>query len=105
MAKAGRAERKETEGLHQREDAAIAQAERRGALGVDDDGLCQGVEMVVADQAVVAQIFDAQEASVGGKADLPQRGQIAQSPTDLEVVGVVDGRFGARAPGLLCGTA
>ena len=94
MAKAGGAQRKETERLHQGEHAAIAQAERRGALRVDDDGLGQRVEVVVADQAVVAQVFDAQEASVGGKADLPQRGEIAKSPTDLEVVGVVDGGFG-----------
>jgi hypothetical protein len=54
-------------------------------LGVDDDGVCQRVQVVVADEAVVAQGFDAQEASVGGK-PIPQRGQIAQSPTDLEVV-------------------
>ena len=96
MAKAGGGEGKETKRLHQREHAAIAQMERRGALCLDDDGVGQGVEVVVADQAVVAQVFDAQEASVGGKADLPQRGQIAQSPTDLEVVGVVDGGFGAE---------
>ena len=59
-------------------------------------GCGEGVETVVADQAVVAQMFDAQQASVGGKADLPQGGQIAQSPTDLEVVGVVDRGFGAE---------
>ncbi len=62
-------------------------------MGIDDDGLGECVKVVVADQAVVAQIFDAQQASVGGKADLPQRGQIAKSPTDLEVIGVVDGSF------------
>ena len=94
MAKAGRVQREETEGLHQGEHAAIAEAERRRALRVDDDGLGQGVEVVVADQAVVAQIFDAQQASVGGKADLPQGGEIVKSPTDLEVVGVVDRGFG-----------
>jgi hypothetical protein len=94
MAKARRTERKEAERLHQGEDAAIADAERRGALGVDDGRLCECIQVVVADQAVVAQVFDAQEAPVGGKADLPQRGQIAKSPTDLEVIRVVDGRFG-----------
>jgi hypothetical protein len=82
--------------LHQREHAAVAEAERGGALGVDDDGLGERVKMVVADQAVVAQVFDAQEASAGGKADLPQRGEIAKSPTDLEVVGIVDRGFGAK---------
>ena len=59
MAKAGGAQRKETERLHEGEDAAVPEAERGGALGVDDDGLGQGVEAVVADEAVVAQIFDA----------------------------------------------
>ena len=77
MAKPGGTEPEETQRLHEGEDAAIADAERGGALGVDDDGAGQCVEMVVADQTVVAQIFDAQEASVGGKADLPQGGQIA----------------------------
>jgi hypothetical protein len=38
-------------------------------LRVDNDGLRQGIEVVVADQAVVAQIFDAQEATVGSEAD------------------------------------
>src|SRR2546426_5727965 len=93
MAEAGGTQRKETKRLHEGEDAAIPQAERGGALCIDDSGLGQGIEVVVADQAVVAQIFNAQEASVGGKADLPQGGEIAQSPTDLEVVGIVDGGF------------
>jgi hypothetical protein len=105
MADAGGAERKETACLHEGEHAAIADAERGGALGVDDAGLRQRVERIVADQAVVAQVFDAQEAPVGGKADLPQCGQIAQSPTDLEVVRVVDGGFGAECLTVFCGTA
>src|SRR5437667_6016779 len=96
MAEAGGTQRKETKRLHEGEDAAIPQAERGGALCIDDSGLGQGIEVVVADQAVVAQIFNAQEASVGGKADLPQGGEIAQSPTDLEVIRVVDGRFRAK---------
>ena len=96
MAEPAGVKREETERLHEGEDTAIAEAERGGALGVDDDGLGQGIEVIVTDQAIVAQIFDAQEASVGGKADLPQGGEIAKSTTDLEVVGVVDGRFGAK---------
>src|SRR6266540_364460 len=93
MAKAGRVQRKQTERLHEGQYTAVSQAQRRGALRVDDDGLGECVKVVVADEAVVAQIFDAQQASVGGKADLPQRGQIAKSPTDLEVIGIVDGGF------------
>jgi hypothetical protein len=65
-------------------------------LVVDDDGLRHCIEVVVADQRVVPQIFSAQEAPVGGKADLPQRGQIVKSPTDLAVIGVVDRGFSAK---------
>jgi len=54
------------------------------------------VQALVTDPAVVAQGFDAPDASVGCKADLPQRGQIAERTTDREVVGVVDGGFGAE---------
>jgi hypothetical protein len=39
--------------------------------------------------------LDAQQAPVGGGADLPQRGQIGQPFADPEVAGVVDGGFGA----------
>jgi hypothetical protein len=55
MSKASWAQGKQTEGLHQREDAAIAEAEARRALGVDDNRLGDGVEMIVADPAVVAR--------------------------------------------------
>jgi hypothetical protein len=44
---------------------------------------------------IVAELLDGEQAPVGGKADLPQRGQVGQPPADLEVVGVVDGRLGA----------
>ncbi len=53
---------------------------------------CQGVG---AGDRVVAELLDAQQASVGGVADLPQRGQIGQSFPDPEIAGVVDGGFGA----------
>jgi hypothetical protein len=77
MAEAGGAEGKQTQGLHEGQHAPVAEAEARGALGIDDDRLRYGFEEVIPDQRVVAQIFDVQEASVGGEADLPQGGQIA----------------------------
>jgi hypothetical protein len=52
--------------------------------------------VIVTDKAAVAQRFDAQQASVGRGADLPQRGQIAERMTHLEVIGVVDRGFGAK---------
>ena len=94
MPEARRGEREETERVHERVDAAVAEAKAGGALIVDEDGGHDGVQAVLADQAIVAQLFDAQEASVGGKADLPQGGQIAERATDLEIVRVVDGGFG-----------
>ena len=47
MAKASGVEAKETERLHEGEDAAIPQAECGGALCLDDSGLGQGIEVVV----------------------------------------------------------
>jgi hypothetical protein len=58
MAKPGGRERKETEGMHQRVDAGIAEPEAGRPLIVDDDRGRDGVETVFADEAVVAQRFD-----------------------------------------------
>ena len=44
----------------------------------------------------VADSLDAEQAPVGGVADLPQRGQIRRSFPDPEIVGVGDGGLGAR---------
>jgi len=41
----------------------------------------------------VADLFNAQQASVGLEADLPQCGQIGQSFPDPEISGVVDRRL------------
>jgi hypothetical protein len=43
---------------------------------------------------VVTDCLDAQQAPVGGEADLPQRGQIVQPFADRKVGGVVDGGLG-----------
>ena len=96
MPKPARVKGEETQRLHEGEDSAVAEAQRGGALGVDDDRVGQAVQVIVTNQTVVAEIFDAQEASVGGKANLPQGGQIAERTTGLEVIGIVDGRFGAK---------
>ena len=54
-----------------------------------------GGEGVGAGDRVVAESLDAQQASVGGVADLPQCGQIGQPFPDPEIAGVVDGGLGA----------
>ena len=62
-----------------------------GGQGAGDRG--QGVG---SGDRVVAESLDAQQAPVGGVADLPQCGQIGQSFPDPEIAGVVDGGFGAQ---------
>lgn len=57
MAEPGGRERKETEGVHQRVDAGIAEPEAGGPLLVEDDRRGDGVETVFPGQAVVAQRF------------------------------------------------
>ena len=57
--------------------------------GAGDRG--QGVG---AGDRVVTELLDAQQAPVGGEADLPQCGQICQSFPDPEIAGVVDGGLG-----------
>ena len=79
VSEADGAQRKETEGLHQREDPTIPEPETGGALVLHDDRLTDGIEGVFPDQAIVAQRFDAQQAPVGRKADLPQGGQIVEA--------------------------
>ena len=46
----------------------------------------------------MAESLDAQQASVGREADLPQRGQVGQPFPDGEVVGVVDRGLSAQRP-------
>jgi len=49
------------------------------------DGLGDGVEGGGAGDRVVAELLEAQQAPVGGEADLPQRGQVRQPFADPEV--------------------
>jgi hypothetical protein len=59
------------------------------------------VEHGVADDRVVADRLGVEETPVGGEADLPQGGQVAQSFADPEVPGVVDGGLGAKGSSFL----
>src|SRR3982750_1510987 len=64
-------------------------------------GLGGGGEGFGGADRVVAESLDAEQAPVGGEADLPQRGQVGQSLADGEVAGVVDRGLGAQCPSLL----
>ena len=82
--------------LQQGVAAAVGEAQTRYAgAGGGGDGVGDGVQGVGAGDRVVAESLDVQQTSVGGEADLPQRGQIGQPFPDPEVAGVVDGGLGA----------
>jgi hypothetical protein len=53
-------ETKEHEGAKQCKDASVAEAERRGALTVDADGLMDPMERDFADGAIVPDALDAE---------------------------------------------
>jgi hypothetical protein len=55
------------------------------------DGAVDFLEAVLGKDAVMAEVLDLQETTIGGKADLAQLPQIVQSLADAEVPGVVDG--------------
>ena len=82
-------------------DAGVAETQSGDTLAVDDGGLGELVEDGVADDRVVADRLGVEEAPVGGEADLPQGGQVAQSFADPEVAGVVDGGLGAKGSSFL----
>jgi len=52
----------------------VTEAQRGGVLAVDVDGVVDGGERVGSGDRVVADALDAQQAPVGGEADLPQDG-------------------------------
>jgi hypothetical protein len=64
-----------------------------GGAGGGGDGVGDGVQGVDAGDRVVADCLDAQQAPVGGEADLPQCGQICQSFPNTEITSIVDGGF------------
>jgi hypothetical protein len=66
-----------------------------------DDRVAGYLQDVGSDDRVVAESLDAQQAPVGGVADLPQSGQIGQPFAEVEVHGVVDRGLGAERPSFL----
>ena len=78
------------ERLHTR----IGEGQGGHALVADDLGPRDLLERVVAEEAIVAELLDVEQTSIGGEADRPQRGQVVQPFADGKVTGVVDRRFG-----------
>lgn len=87
------------QGCQQVLDAAVPEAQRRRPLSHDPCRRLELLEALGSQRAVVAEAFDAHQASVGFEADLFQMLELAQPTPDSEVVAVVDGGLGAqRAP-------
>ena len=94
-------ETKDQQRAEQGMDKGVPEAHRGDALIVDDQRLREIGDNVVADRAIVADSLDAQEASVGLKADLPKCGEVLQQLADAEVASVVDRGLGAKPSVLL----
>ena len=90
------------QGLQQGVHPGVAEAQPGDAgAGVGDDRRGQVGEGLGAADRVVADALDAEQAPVGGEADLPQRGQVGQPFRQPEVAGVVDRGLGAQRPPFL----
>ena len=74
----------EAERLEQRHGSGVAELEGRGALVVDPSWLVEGFEGLLADRAVLAELFELQQAAVGGKADSSESGQVFNLSADRE---------------------
>jgi len=79
--------------------AGVAEAQPGDAgAGVGEDRCGEIGERVGTVDGVVAEALDAEQAPVGGEADLPQGGQVRQPFGQPEVAGVVDRGLGAQRP-------
>ena len=56
--------------------APVAKAQRGSTLAIDLDRLHHLIKGILTDEAIVGDLLDIQQTSIGSKADLPQSGQI-----------------------------
>ena len=91
----GGQEAKDDQDAEQRLDPRVAEAQRGCTLVIDDDGLADLVERLLADVAVRADSLDVKETSVGLKADVSQRGEVMEAFADTEVASVVNRGLGS----------
>src|SRR3954470_4821106 len=94
-------ENKKQQDMRQPLHPRISEAQRCRALSIDHDRSLQVLERCFADEAIVADAFDVEQTSVRRKADLAQFREIFDASADVEVAGVVDGRFGSKRLSLL----
>ena len=79
----------------------VTEAQRCCALASNLTRALQMLEGVLTQSAVVADLLDLEQSPVSGKADAAQLGQIAQQPSETEVMRVVDGGLGPQGLALL----
>jgi hypothetical protein len=82
------------EGLEECLDAWIGKTQAGGALAAGYHRSVDGLQGAFAENAIVAQPFDFDEALIGRESDRAQLRKIMQAFADAEVVSVVDGRLG-----------
>lgn len=87
---------KSNQGTEQSLDAWVGKAQGRNPLPGYDLRVVDLLKSLFTQQAIVADLLDVQETSVGGEADEPQSGQIFQPFADAKVTRIVDRSFCAQ---------
>src|SRR5262249_7046475 len=82
-------------------DLGVGEAQAGDALTVAIERPVDRLEGSFGQQAVMAEPFELEQASIGGKADLTQLRQVGQTLADLEVVSVVDRGLGPERTAFL----
>jgi hypothetical protein len=87
-----------TQGLQHRAGPRVREAERGDPLCADLHGGLQAVEDVGLQRAVMTHAFGREECSIDVIAEGAQAGELIEGFPEIEVVGIVDRQFGAKAP-------
>ena len=95
MPKAGGQMRKARQGLKERLDARIAEAQGRHTMASQPKRMLQLVQGVGRERALVTDAFHRQEGPIHVIAQRAQRGELVEPLGEAEVVGIVDRQFAA----------
>jgi hypothetical protein len=81
--------------LQERHDARVAKAQGRDPLASFDGWGLESVEGILAEDALLADALDFEEFAIDLLPEIAQMGEIGNPFVDVEIVRIVDGRFGA----------
>ena len=90
--------RKATERLEQRHDARVAEAQRGRPLPGLKGGALESIECLLRQDALVTDPFDFEELAINLVPEVAEKRQVVDGLGDVEILGIVDGRFGAERP-------